>query len=160
MKRRNWKKVYPSTLRQAFELCLAHAKEKENLSIERVADRMGIESHWTLYKWLENGRMPAVQIRAFEHACGIDLVTQFFATSAHRLLIEIPRGALASEEDLLAMQGRLNDCVQSLVKFYKGDLPAEVTLESITAAMTDLAGHRSNVVKAMQPEIDLFGGEA
>ena len=59
MRRRNWKRVNPTSLRHAMELCLDYGREKRNLSVDRVADLMGMPSKYTLYKWLENGRMPA-----------------------------------------------------------------------------------------------------
>ncbi|MCU8084256.1 hypothetical protein [Shewanella sp. SM23] len=66
--RRNWEKVRANNLRHLMALCLEFAREKQNLSVDRVADLMGLPSKWTLYKWLENGRIPAVLIRPFEHA--------------------------------------------------------------------------------------------
>ena len=59
MSRRNWKRVTPNSLRDALRLCKDHALEKKNLSVERIADLMGITAD-VLYKWLSNGRMPAM----------------------------------------------------------------------------------------------------
>ena len=53
---------------------------------------MGLDDHWTLYKWISNARMPAVCIRSYETACGIDYATRWLAASANRLLIDIPTG--------------------------------------------------------------------
>lgn len=50
MSRRNWKHIQPTSLRQALELCKDHAKERHNLSVERIAERMGLADHWALYK--------------------------------------------------------------------------------------------------------------
>lgn len=59
MSKRNWKAAQPSSCCQALEWSLEFAKEKHNLSAERIAERMGQANHWTLYKWVSEGRMPA-----------------------------------------------------------------------------------------------------
>ncbi|AOE92049.1 hypothetical protein LBM341_03799 (plasmid) [Ralstonia solanacearum] len=58
--RRNWKRIRPTSLRHALELCKDYAKERHNLSVERIAESMGLADHWTLYKWFQNGRMQAI----------------------------------------------------------------------------------------------------
>lgn len=60
MARKVWKKEVPTSLRHAMKLCVEYAKVKRNLSIERIADQMGIANHWTVYKWVGNGRIPTV----------------------------------------------------------------------------------------------------
>ena len=42
MTRRNWKRIQPTSLRNALELCKDHAKERHNLSVERIAEQMGL----------------------------------------------------------------------------------------------------------------------
>ncbi|MGB3289607.1 MAG: iron ABC transporter permease [Burkholderiaceae bacterium] len=53
---RNWKRVYPSNIVDAFRLCKDYALERRRLSVERIAELMGVTSD-VLYKWLSNGRM-------------------------------------------------------------------------------------------------------
>ncbi|MDP2549473.1 hypothetical protein Q8W24_16710, partial [Oceanobacter sp. 4_MG-2023] len=74
MAKQNWKRIQPRSLKHAMELCVDHAKAVKNLSVERIADLIGITSHYTLYKWLDEARMPALMIRPFEHACGVSFV--------------------------------------------------------------------------------------
>jgi hypothetical protein len=38
-KRRNWNALQPSSLRQALELCKEYARERRNLSVERIAEK-------------------------------------------------------------------------------------------------------------------------
>jgi len=158
MRRRNWKRVHPSSLRHAMELCLDYGREKQNLSVDRVSDLMGMPSKWVLYKWMENGRMPAVMIRPFEHACGATFVTQYIGASAQKLLIDIPTGKTATQDDLLDLQSVLNDAVGLLAKFYRGAVEADEVIGGVTQAMGQLAGHRGNVEKAKSPELELFDG--
>jgi hypothetical protein len=111
---RIWKKVSPTSLSHALELCLEHAREKHNRSVDQIADLIGLANKFTLYKWVESGRLPAIQVRPFEHACGCDFVTRYLAHSAGKLLVEIPIGRPATVEDLQVLTGRCNDAVGCL----------------------------------------------
>lgn len=159
MGRRNWKKLAPTSLRHAIELCLEYAREKKNLSVDRVADLMGLSNKWTLYKWMENGRMPSILIRPFEHACGCSYMTQYIATSAHKLLVDIPSGKRAEDMELLNLQTGFNEAVNLLAQFYQGDAQAERTIGALTRVLAEIAGHRANVSKAITPELRLFEEE-
>ena len=139
-----------------MELNVEFARDRSNLSIDNIADLMGLPSKWTLYKWLESGRMPANLIRPFEHACGATYMTQYIAGSAHKLLIDIPSGKPAKDGDLLALQTDFNDALNLLASFYKGDASADDTLSALTATLTQIAGHRANVSQALTPELGLF----
>lgn len=156
MSRRNWKRVRPNSLRESMELCLEFARDKHNRSIDRIADMMGLPSKWTLYKWLESGRMPATLIRPFEHACGATFMTDWIAQSAHKLVIDIPQGRAATEMDIADLQGRLADVMGQLIRFYKGESNADQTVAGITDVMAGLAWHRANVSRQAAPELDLF----
>ena len=153
MSRRNWKRVTPNSLRDALRLCKDHALEKKNLSVERIADLMGITAD-VLYKWLSNGRMPAQLIPSYEHICGIDFVTRWLTASAGRLLISVPTGRKASATDMQALQEVLNTAVGQLLQFYAGKTEAPDTLAAIQQAMEGLAWHRGNVEKHLTPELD------
>ncbi|MFZ5659169.1 MAG: hypothetical protein ACOY5C_04850 [Pseudomonadota bacterium] len=157
MTRRNWNRVQPTSLRHALELCKDYARERHNLSVQRIAERMGLEDYWTLYKWIANARMPAVAIRAYETACGIDFVTRWYASSAGRLLIDIPTGRDATAADMQALQELLNAAVGRLLQFYAGKTDADETLSALQQAMEGLAWHRGNVEKHAQPELELGG---
>ncbi|KMN33097.1 hypothetical protein B0T40_12705 [Chromobacterium haemolyticum] len=157
MTKRNWKRVQPSSLRNALELCKDYAKERHNLSVERIADRMGLSDHWTVYKWIQTGRIPANMIRAYETVCGINYATRWLAASGGSLLIDIPSGRIASAEDMQTLQSVLNDAAGRLLQFYAGKAQATDTLAAIQQAMEGLAWHRGNVEKHMQPELELGG---
>ena len=104
MTRRNWKRIRPHSLRYALELCKEHARERRNLSVERIAELMGLADHWTLYKWFQSGRIPANLIRPFEQACGIDFVTQWLAGSSGKLLIDMPSGKAVDATEVQQLQ--------------------------------------------------------
>jgi hypothetical protein len=150
---------HPTNLRHAMELCLKDARRKHNRSVERVADLMGVANHWSLYKWMESGRLPAILIRPFEHACGAHYVTEYLATSAHRLLVEIPSGRPVADGDLVVLQLGVSEAVALLARFHRGEAEAGETIGALTRVMADLAGHRENVAKSMAPELALFEEE-
>jgi len=153
---RRWKKKRPTDLRHAMELCLEYARVKHNRSVERVADLMGIASKWTLYKWMESGKLPAIYIRAFEHATGANYVTQWVAASDHKLLIDIPVGRGSSASDLTSLQGHFAEAMFELARFYQNRANTDDTLKAIHEIMAGLAYHRENVVKMGEPELGLF----
>ncbi|HAF44685.1 MAG TPA: hypothetical protein DCK83_07035 [Gallionellaceae bacterium] len=152
MTRRNWKRIQPTSLRQALELCKDHARERLNLSVELIADRMGVTDHWTLYKWIQKGSIPANMIRPYEIVCGIDYVTRWLAASAGRLLIEVPTGRAATPSDIQALQELLNTAVGQLLQFHSGKAQADDALAAIQQGMEGLAWHKGNVEKHLQPE--------
>lgn len=158
MIRKNWKRLQPTGLRQALELCKEHAREKRNLSVERIAEEMGEADQWTLYKWIQTGRIPAIKIRAYENTCGIEYVTRWLAASAGKLLIDLPAGHDASAGDMQQLQALLNTAVGQLLKFYAGKIGAADALGPIQQAMEGLAWHRGNVERHAAPQFD-FGKE-
>jgi hypothetical protein len=138
-----------------MELCKDHAREKRNYSVERIAEVMGQEDHWTLYKWFQSGRMPAVLIPAFEEACGIDFVSRWLATRSGKLVIDIPTGRKQSAADVNELQTVLHTAVGSLMEFYRDKHDVDATLADITCALQNLAWHRGNVAQHNQPQLDL-----
>ena len=154
MTQASWKNRQPSSLRQAMEWCLEHARVRHNRSVDRVADLMGIANKWAIYKWLESGRLPAILIRPFEEACGVDYVTRFVGASAHKLLIDIPTGKRTSETDINSLQGSFTEAVSLLLKFYGGKANADETLSALTTTMSHLAWHRGEVERNRNPELD------
>lgn len=153
--KRNWKKVRPTSLLNSLELCTEFARESKNASIQRIAECMSEKTHHTIYKYLENGSLPLVKLRAFEHACGANFVTRWVAMSAGMLVIDIPSGRSADSDDVLALQEILNDAVGALLSFYSGKTKEEDVMARITAGMEGLAFHRENVKKFDQPELPL-----
>lgn len=155
MTRRNWKRTQPTSLRNALELCKDYAREKHNLSVERIAERMGEADHWTLYKWMQTGRIPAVAIPAYEAACGIDFVTRWLAGTSGKLLIAVPSGRKANAKDVSTLQENLHSTVSALMDFYSGKAEVEATLAAVNNALENLAWHRGNVEQHNQPQLDL-----
>lgn len=155
MTRRTWKRRSPISLQNALEMCVHAARDRRNHSVERIADLMGLASHYTLYKWIESGRMPVVMIRPFEQACGEIFVTQHLAHSAGRLVVDMPRGRKSRPRQLSELSAYTHTVLGLLVDFYDGQAGTDDTLDGLTGLMTDLAAHRSNVQTYEQPQLSL-----
>lgn len=160
MSRINWNTVQPNSITHAIELCSQYAREKRNLSVERIAELMGQPSHHALYKWMAEGRMPAVLIRPFEHACGVAFVSRYLAHSAQYLTMKIPSGAKSAARDINALQGSLTSAVTALIDFHDSRLSQEQCIDALTTALESLAWHRTNVEKTDCPELSLFEDHA
>lgn len=155
MTRRNWKRIRPHSLRHALELCKEHARERRNLSVERIAELMGLADHWTLYKWFQSGRIPANLIRPFEQACGIDFVTQWLAGSSGKLLIDMPTGKAVDAMEVQQLQEAQTEATAQILKFANGQTSVEEAIAAIVSAMSGLAWHKGNIEKHAQPELEL-----
>ena len=156
MTRRNWKRWQPASLRDALKGCKDFAQERHNLSVERIAERMGLEDHWALYKWIANGRMPAVLLPAYEHACGINLVARWMAATDGKLLVDMPHGRQAQPADMVELNTGFAQALQLLTDFYAGgeQADANATLEALRNHLQQVAAHQLNVAGFAEPELD------
>lgn len=152
---RFWKSRVSPSLRDAMQDCLRYGEEAYNLSIERVTDLMGLDNHWTLRKYISEVRLPIRLVPAFEHACGIDLITRYLAASAGRVSILIPHGTLSTNHDISDLQRTLTEVPAALLDFYAGKTSTDECAAALMSAMTELAWHRANVAKHDQPELPL-----
>lgn len=159
MARRRWNNKVPNNLRQAMEWCKDYAREVHNFSVESIAEGMGLADHWTLYKWLQSGRMPAVLIPAYERTCGIDFVSRWLAASGGRLVVKIPSGKKTTAKDVMTLQSEVTNAIAALIEFYNGDREAAETISKIQSAMEGLAYHHRNVDQHATPELALFGDD-
>lgn len=151
-----WKRYQPTSCRDALEKIKEHAREAHNLSVERIAAEMGLNDHWALYKWIDNGRFPLVLIPVYQHVCGINLVTRWLVTHERRLLVDMPIGKAAADADLVQLGTGFQHAVQLLSDFYRGNGaidPAPV-LQALRAHLESVAHHHANVAGFAEPELD------
>lgn len=159
MIRKIGKNSRPTSLRHALELCKDFAKTNHNRSVDNIADLIGLDDKFRIYKWIQSGAIPANMIRPYEHACGCDFVTRYLAHSAHKLLIDIPIGRKAADHDMHRLQTSFNEAVGALLAFSENKASATDTIAAITETMEELAWHRGNVEKTNQPEFDFMGDD-
>lgn len=157
-KRTNWSRYRPSDLRGAFRGCKDYARERRNLSVERIAELMGVSPE-CLYKWLADARMPAVSIPAYEHICGAHFVSEYLAGGAGRIVVKIPAGVPASVEDVARLQAIVAEAVARLARCYRDAEDTENTRTALTESIQAMAWHRENVARLDEPELDLGGDD-
>ncbi|GAA5784676.1 hypothetical protein YWS52_09950 [Chitiniphilus shinanonensis] len=150
--------MQPGSLIEALRLAKDYARERHNLSVERIADLIGV-SHHDLYKWLGNGRMPALLIPAYEMACRCHFVSSWLALSAGKLVIDIPRGRSVAARDINQLQRLTTEAITQILNFTEGTTTAENALAAIHTSMAGLAWHKTNIEKHAQPELALGDDE-
>lgn len=160
MRARFWKRYQPSSLRDALAKCKDHARERHQLSVERIAERMGLADHWAIYKWIESGRMPAVLLPAYEAACGINLATRWLAATHGKLLVDLPAGRAGDAADLVRLGSQFQQALQLLSDFYRGaesGAPADPqpVLDALRGHLETVSYHHRNVAGFAQPEPEL-----
>lgn len=155
--RRNWKAQHPTRLEDAFHLCKEYARERQRLSVERLADLMAVKPS-LLYKWMEEGSMPTNRIAQFEHFCGANFVSRFLAGSGNKVVVDIPAGHPADAESLNGLQSCVTDAIGKLIRLWKGEADIEETVAALTVSLQAIAWHRENAQRSEQPELGL-GGE-
>ncbi|MGQ0711629.1 MAG: hypothetical protein ACT4NV_17995 [Rhodoferax sp.] len=155
MTRRNWKQVRANSATHALRLCKEYAQDKHNLSIERIADRMGV-THDSLYKWLATGRLPYILLPAFEHACGCHFASEWAAASAGKVVINLPKGRAVTQADLVELNTGFGAALQLLADFYNapGKADATQTLAVLTTHLQQVAWHQANVAQFSTPELE------
>lgn len=156
MTHRRWKRIQPTSLRNALELCKEFAIATRNMSVERIATQMALADHWSLYKWISSGRMPVVMIPAYENACGVNYVTQWLAGATGKLLIDVPTGRKSTGKELNDLQAELTTAMGALLSFHAGSTGAEETLAALRTAMEGLGWQHANVAQHAQPQLE-FG---
>lgn len=151
--RRDWKRIRPISLVHAMRLSTEFAMERHNLSVARIADRMGVSLD-CLYKWLATGKLPAVQIPTLELACGCSYVSTWLAMSAGKLVIDQPKGRKTSDSDLVEFNTGFAEALQMLGNFHQGKSSAQETLLSLQRHLEAAAWHHANVAQHATPELD------
>ncbi len=150
--RRNWKREVASSLLNGSDLCIKFAHERNNLSIQHIADLMG-ENHHTLYKWLAETRMPVKKLIAFEKACGVCFITQYLAHANNKMLVDIPTGRKAEHRSVNELASFTNEVMGMLLGFADGEQNHEEVLKAVTLLMADFAHQRGQIEKNKQPEL-------
>lgn len=155
MRKRRWKSVRPSTLSEAFELCVEYATEHRR-PIKVLADLMGVEVK-TLYRWLAETSMPLNRVRQFEAFCGIAFISEYLCLAGgDKVVISIPAGKKAGVTDLAEVQAGFAESIALLARFYQNGEALEETVAALTTTLSQLAYQRGNVMKAGAPELALF----
>lgn len=139
-------------------MCKDYAKDKHNMSVERIADEMGLTAA-RLYQHIENGDMPFNRVRSYQRACRCNFVTQYLAHSDDCILIKMPKGKLVGDEKMLKFQANFNRAIHELTEFYTHNQNPEAVIAALSDHLATTAWHRANVERASQPQLDFDGDE-
>lgn len=134
-------------------MCKDYAKHRHNLSVERIADDMGMTAS-RLYQHLENGDMPFNRVRSFQRACRCNYVTQYMAYGDNCMLVPIPSAQKIDDDKLVHISATYSRALNLLTTFHQNGQDPDVVIEALTAHMETTAWHRANVEKHQQPEFD------
>lgn len=151
----NWKKRRATSVIDAMRLCKDYALAVRRMSVRRIASDMG-KTEDLLYKWLANGTMPSNLIPTYELVCGCTYMTDWLASTGDRLVVPMPKGRKASEQDLHQISSGCTSAVAQLAAFYKDPTGCDsaALLESIRQHMEDFAYHHNNVARYSEPELE------
>lgn len=152
------KRLVARSLEEALQRTKEYGKDQHNMSVERIADRIGSNTS-NLYKYLSDATMPINKLIAFEESCGILLVTQYLAHSHNCLLVPIPTGRKATSKETNELQKQCNNVIGLLIDLYDGNSQPDTVVSALNLIMQDFAFHRHNAEKQHQPELMLFGEE-
>jgi hypothetical protein len=75
---------------EAINACLKHAEEHFGMTTKDIAKTMNVNM-WTLFKWLECGKLPLNEVDKFEAACHARYITRHLADAAGLILVTKPR---------------------------------------------------------------------
>jgi hypothetical protein len=146
-----WKRIVPHSMVKALNLTKEHGKQKNNLSVQRIADQLGA-SDACLYKWLGDATMPVNKVIAFEDVCGMPFITQYLAHSQGYLLVPAPTGRKAQHKDLNELQLYMAKVVAKIIEVNQDECTAQEAIDAIKVLMQDLAFQQRNVAVTDMPQ--------
>jgi len=149
-------KSVPTSLGDAIERQL-DAAAKLGLVPKKMADLMGVEVK-TYYRWLAESSMPLNRVRQFEAFCKASHISEYLCTAqGNKVVIAIPSGKKAAVIELSEVQANAADAMALLARFYQDKVGLDETVSALSRVLSQVAYHRENVLKAGEPELELFG---
>ncbi|WP_255497666.1 hypothetical protein [Aquitalea sp. LB_tupeE] len=156
MRKRNWKAAQARSLDEAIELCAEHAAEKLRRPAKVMADLMGVELK-TYYRWLADSAMPLNRVRQFETFSGASFISDYLCLAhGNKVVVSIPAGKHAAVVELASMQANAANAMALLARFYQDRNCLAETVAALSVTLSEVVFHRENVLKAAQPELELF----
>jgi AraC-like DNA-binding protein len=149
----NYKNKIPTSFTEALRMCKDYAKDKHNLSVERIADEMGLTPS-RLYQHLDNGDMPFNRVRSYQHICRCNFVTQYMANGDDCILIKMPKGKRVSDDQMVHFNKSFSKALSELSEFYTLYQNPDEVISALTDHLENVAWHRANVERTSQPQLD------
>lgn len=155
MVKRNWKRYRATSLIDSLRACKDYALECHGFSVPKIAERFG-QTEDSLYKWLSTGRMPATLLAAYEVACCCNFASEFIAASSGRMVIAMPKGRKATQQELLQIGSHCASAMNQLAAFYASPASCDTAalLDTLQHHMEAVAYHHNNVARYSEPELE------
>lgn len=155
MNKRNWNQVIPRSLTESLQLTKDFACTTKQLSVPRIADRMGCSTD-SLYKYLGGATMPANLMIPFMETCHRVYPIQYMAHSLNMMLVPMPRGRKAEHKTLVQLNMFCSAVMSKLLALHSGECSQQEAVDHLTLLIENLAYHRAEASKLQQPELELF----
>lgn len=155
MNKRHWNQVIPRSLTESLQLTKEFAICTKQLSVPRIADRLG-RTPDSLYKYLGDASMPVNLLIPFMEACHRTYPLQYLAHSMNYLLVPMPRGRKAEHKALVQLNLFCTAVMGKLLSLQAGECSQQEVVDHLTVLMENLAYHRLEAQKHLQPELNLF----
>ncbi|WP_027670065.1 hypothetical protein [Rheinheimera baltica] len=155
MSRKNWNQVIPRSLTESLQLTKDFACATKQLSVPRIADRMGCSTD-SLYKYLGGATMPTNLLIPFMETCHRVYPIQYMAHSLNMMLVPMPRGRKAEHKELVKLNMFCGEVMGKLLALHSGECSQQDAIDHLTLLIENLAYHRAEAGKLQQPELELF----
>jgi hypothetical protein len=129
---------------EAINDCLKHAEEHFGMTTKDIAQTMNVNM-WTLFKWLESGKLPLNEINKFEAACHARYITRYLADASGLILVTKPRNMEAPENALVAINKASSNAISAIAEYIGGTKNKQGTTKAIDAAIEVLVWQRSRL---------------
>lgn len=131
---------------------------KAGLSVEELADRLGISSSMLYRAGNPNddgARFPLEKVIGLMRATKDYSILHHIASRTDHVVFKLPRAAAKTAEDMHEFQLVFTVCFSSMLAFYRGEATKEDTVRKIDDLISAAAGHRKAVDRHEQPEFPL-----
>jgi hypothetical protein len=146
-KKNNAVQIDNPDLAEAINACLKHANEHYGLSVKDIAPGMNTKM-FTLFKWIESGKMPLNVVAQFENLCHARYITRHLAEVSGFILVTCPRGMETPENALVTLNKTTVEAVGSVAGFMSGDKSKRDAIKAIDTAIESLVWQKSRIQDA------------
>jgi hypothetical protein len=129
---------------EPINACLKHAEEHYGMTVKDIAQVMNVKM-WTLFKWLESGRLPLAEVDKFEAACHARYITRHLADTAGLILVTKPRQMETPENALVTINSASANAISAIAAYIGGAKNKQGTAKAIDAAIEALVWQKSRL---------------
>lgn len=140
----------PNDFVAAITACLENARTELLRNTGEVADAMAGPTRDAVYKWSQSGRMPIVEVPAFERACGAFFVSKQLAASSGHLIVKAPTEAGPGQLDFARLQFQVSKAMLACAAAHVAKSQEQEAARSITHAIEALVAMRTQLERGLK----------